>query len=242
MKVYMFRFLAFFYLAHSLVYGQNTALFDQTWSLYELQIEGTTYIPNQNDFIIFDLGGSNTVGIGNAICDIGYLGEPIVYNGEISFEIEFISISPIGPQCDMYNDPEAFNALIMHASFYTIPPTSAPKNPFVYEILEEDDAIQLHITNENGDGATYQNIPLSLDENDLRYIQLIYQSDESKLFFTGLTTPVHLEIFSISGQSMRSINIQPQEALTLSHLTTGMYLITVRQQSGHQKTFKLLKD
>lgn len=222
------------------IQGQDETLFNHTWNLHELQIDEESFISNQLDIISFITDNEDILGIGNAVCDIGYHATPIVFNAQTSFEIEFISLSPIGPLCDMYNDAEAFQALEDHATFYTIPPTSAPKNPFTYEIIEQGGAIALTITNGNGDIAFYQNVPLSIEENTLAVVELVYEKQNQTLSFTGIQEQMLLEIYSINGVKLVKRSILHNDTIDLSVLSSGVYLISVQDTQFNKKTFKLL--
>ncbi|MBL0013860.1 MAG: T9SS type A sorting domain-containing protein [Flavobacterium sp.] len=102
----------------------------------------------------------------------------------------------------------------------------------------------MNISIEPGGFRVFGNKPssLSIDEIDTSDVTNIYPNPSSDYFFIS-NNVVKVEIFSISGQLVKSFSNQPTGyQYNISDLKTGMYMVKIVDENNRVKTTKLLKQ
>lgn len=222
--------------------AQDPQLFDNTWFLAELELGSEVIIPNTpslDPLVTFNIG-TNILEASDSSCIGGYGGEIESYNTTLGFTLAFFEFSPIGIDCE---NEDQFNFIEVHSSFYIDLPSSPPLNPFNYEITEESGIITLTITNGNNDTAIYRNVPLSLEENELDNLKVIYNAQNETLLLTGyiLEPTIKVAIYNLAGQQQETSDFTNGTSINVKNLPTGIYLITLRNTNGQKVTRKFVK-
>ena len=218
--------------------AQNPQLFENTWILHELTLDGETISsPDStlNAELIFD-EDEESITILQDSCDPStpFNGGIASYNGMISFNL-LVFGNPFGSTCD---NMSTLDFLFDHASFYEEP----IPNPFNYEITEDSGVITLTITNGNDDTAIYRNIPLSIEENNLKNIKLVYHKKIETLSFIGaLFQGLQATVYSITGQKKLATALDNNATIEVSDLAKGVYFVSLSTTDNQRGTYKFIK-
>lgn len=214
--------------------AQEPELVDTFWYLKELNIEGITIIPPDNDEIdtatLEFLSSTNGYLINTCVCYCGLTDFVQIGNETIQFDnMSFL----ITESCDL-----AENAIFQDQYFVDFfqSETTDVSEPIGYEILTDSEGNkQLTLTNNNGDLAIYGD-------------QLLYTLDNTAATFSLVTNPVQhnlelqfpigshnrtVQIYDIVGKLVKSTtsNQEANLKLDVSVLERGMYLVVVSEGS-----------
>lgn len=241
MKISIYAMVIMF--SYNLI-AQDPQLFDTTWILHELNVNNTIITP-PNSQVLSELtfltdGINNVMEVNQSSC-IGYAGEIQEFNDNDSLFNLLEFADPFGANCS--GDDSLFTFLQNHASLYIDLPSSPPLNPFNYEITEENSVITLTVTNGNNDTAIYRNVPLSLEENELDNLKVIYNAQNETLLLTGyvLEPTIKIAIYNLVGQQQETSDFTNGTSINVKNLPTGIYLITLRNNNGQNVIRKFVK-
>lgn len=189
---YLIYFLSF--VVCSNILAQVPQLFNTTWTLNELNLDGNIIIPSNplhiGELTVEDI--ENLLSVTNIDCEKTFLGDFTAITNT-GFEL-FDFVDPFGFDCA---SSIAFDYLENHSLFYMGDPTDFPNNPFNYEIVDENGALTLTITNGNNDTAIYRNASLSVEEQILDSIRVAYNPENETLLLTGSVLEQSVELFIV---------------------------------------------
>jgi hypothetical protein len=224
--------------------AQQSTLFDYTWQLEFIELNGTTLFQPVNEestelitinFYEDDLFEPTIYFEHNLICDV-FGCEVVVFSGDDTFDFFGCGITLDGCSIEE-NTTFQSNYTIVFYSFNTAEVFS----PFTYSFTTEDNVIYLTILNSLGNSATYSATLL----NNTRF-----ESSQ----FTIYPNPVHaqlniesesfdiqnLEIFNLTGKQLLQKKYNPNETLDVSSLVNGLYVLKINTEDG-TFTKKLVK-
>jgi hypothetical protein len=89
--------------------------------------------------------------------------------------------------------------------------------------------------------ATYGNFVLSLQDNALSLLQLLYHPENENISFIGLQQEASLALYNLSGQKQLEANINHSQTINLSSLSKGVYFAVVVNQDNQRVTRKFVR-
>ena len=114
--------------------------------------------------------------------------------------------------------------------------------PFNYDFRNEGDIIYLDITNSEGDVATFWASTLSSSNFEARDFSIFPNPATNQLNIQSENVAIqHLEIFNLSGKRVLQQTYNATEAIDVSSLAKGLYIIKIETDSG-SFTKKLVKE
>jgi len=247
MKNSKFVFLLFLFSslggAGGSLYAQDPQLFQNTWYLHELVIDGISNIPPINDEIpfipaqfyengILDTGMCKNTGSG----DLEYIGA----DGFLVLEMVFLQ--------GEWNENIPFNQDFsnLYQNFWS---PLVGSGTIIYDITEEGNTLSLTITSPNGDYAIYENeAPLSIDSfSNFEFI--FYPNPVIEILnvkkMNNTISDVFFSIHNIQGKLVKFESIEEVNtniSLNVSHLKSGLYFLTISKKNGDKQTLKLIKQ
>lgn len=235
MKKILYTIVALF---HFSMTAQDPELFEHVWILSELSLGGNVTTPSDpihiGELTFEEI--ENILSVTNVECDKVFNGDFTSFNNT-TFEL-FDFVDPFGFDC---NNGTAFDFLEIHSFFYKSDPTEDPLNPFNYEITTSGDEVTLIITNGNGDIATYGNFTLSLQENALSQLKLLYNPENELVSFIGQQQEITVTIYNLAGQKQLESRVTNQQTLYLDKISKGVYFAVVTNQDNQKVTKKFMK-
>jgi hypothetical protein len=247
MKISKFAILPFLF--SSLVgvgrglYAQDPQLFQNTWYLHELVVDGISNIPPINveiPFIpaqfyengILDTGMCENTGSG----DLEYIGID-----------EFLVLEMVFLQGECYeNIPFNQDFSNLYQNFWS---PLVGSGTITYDITEEG-TLSLTITSPNGDYAVYKDVVLlSIDSFLSNYKFMIYPNPVIEILnvkkLNNTINGVFFSIHDLQGKLMKFESIEEINtniSLNVNHLKSGLYFLTISKKNGEKQTLKFIKQ
>lgn len=216
-------------------YSQDPRLFEHTWYLHDLIINGDSNVPPVNDEIEYvPLNfekASSTLGTG--VCAGG--GGELSFNGMTEFSFESIVFLATGCNTNFPQNPDYD---LLYKDFWW----DGEQDPFQYEIIEIDDTRTLIITSILGDQAIYGNNVLSLSEFSKDFIQ-IQPNPTTKYINISLSADIilkNISVFDLSGRKVLKI-INNKRRIDVNDLSNGIYILSLTDTSGKTVNTKFVK-
>jgi len=218
--------------------AQNSQLFENTWYLHELIIDGQSNIPPSNQEITnvpLDFFDDNLT-FSTQVCNTG--------SGMVEFDssnpdLLFLDISVTLITCQEQTNDE-FD--VKYFNFFTL----NEQNPFVYNITMENTIKTLEITGDDGNKTIYRNVLLAKDEFQKHTFNL-YPNPVNKIL--NFTTAKNLDIFSmkIFDNTGRVILLPNNNEIKKGYVNTenlanGIYFISLKTYYGETQTLKFIKE
>jgi hypothetical protein len=114
--------------------------------------------------------------------------------------------------------------------------------PFAYDFREDGDIIYLDITNSLGDIATFWASTLRNDKFDEADFSIFPNPVGNHLNIQGEDADIeNIEIYNLSGKQVLQPKYNPNEAIDVSSLAKGLYVLKVQTENG-SFTKKLVKE
>lgn len=220
--------------------AQDPILYDHTWYLHDLIIDGASIPPvNLKDAEFIDLVFDENL--------------PIDYNfetyicgsasGEVHFDDPNSTFSFFGG-IDIFGCCCLSQATEDYAALYYSYFLDEVDFPFVYSISSSGVGITLQITSQSGNQAIYGNQVLGVDDTRFLDIALYPNPVYDKLIISPPSTKVlSVHIYSMEGKVVSSFEEEQLAGneIGLSHLQSGVYFLRIQTESGHVIK-KFIKD
>lgn len=219
------------------VYAQDSQLFENTWYLQKLTIDGQDIIPPRESNTVEE----STFSMTPAQFDTGYcdfLGCSISFNNpDTSFDI--INLVALGGNCTSGND--LIFADIYYNYFFD---NGIFSNPFAYEITNTGGILYLEFTNANGDNALYANQLLAAPEQTIFFVSIYPNPAKDSLTISLKSIDnASVTVYNILGVAVLDTTItSTSNTLNMETLSSGVYLISVTANDGRKQTLKLIKE
>ena len=200
-----------------LVSAQDPQLFENTWYLEKLVIDGDdVFHPINSEIQFVSLIVSASV-LDTEVCN-GYGGGVLdVDNDTITVDVLFQL-----PQNCFLPETNQFETIYLDDFWIW----SQQGNIFDYQIqMGANDTRVLILTNEINNLAIYNNQLLSLNDNLSNHIVIYPNPSEDEIFITGLNEPIGYSLFNIHGVKFREGIINGDEPILVSNFQSGLYLL-----------------
>lgn len=117
-------------------------------------------------------------------------------------------------------------------------------DPFVYAIAKENaELLVLTITAEDGNQMYYQNAPLSVKTVQETTVKLYPNPVQDKLYFTNLTQPTQITVFTLTGERVFTQYInEGKSQVSVANLPSGIYVYKLTRKHKSFHTGKLVKQ
>lgn len=228
---------------------------ENEWYLTKLVIDGEDrlFVPDEdihNVYLEFDNVVSNDEGITGAIetyfCDADWAqftleGEEDLYTEGWNTLARPANITNCG--LEPITDNRATEFLYFNVFWMNNQDGTYETYHYQYIISQNETAKELIITNDEGNKAYFQNIPLSVQDFDKDKLVLYPNPLQDRLYLENLTKPVEIEIYSLSGKVLlhQEVDISTGQ-VNVSQLSEGIYLYQLSQNGRKVKTGKLVKN
>jgi len=223
------------------VFAQDPQLFDTTWYVTSIDLDGTNYTtPPINDPI--KVGGI-----------VRFLQNPDFFSTYFCDDLLCIAVyDPNENKFDIEDNPMVLNGLCNSAElslfgsqynslFYD--DIGMNKSPFTYNLSANGSEILLSITNSEGNTAYYSNQPLSTPDFQPQSVQLFPNPAQGQLTVAAKNATItHSRVFNVQGQKVMQLNFQQNEQpIDISSLQLGVYFLKAESDTGQQFTAKFVK-
>lgn len=222
--------------------AQDPRLFENTWYLHKVILDGTDHFPPSNseietvDLVFVD--HPNYYSMATDICSMISADVNNINNQVIDIAVFYI----INGNCTL---PEtlAFEDLYFNG-FYRWTVTD---QTFDYVIESGTGNTQLlTLANQLGDTAIYGNYILALENVDAPKYSFYPNPVKNELILNSEKTTVNLKvkIFNIEGKLIgaQTIDIHGQTSIDVSGLTSGIYFLNIEDESGNTTIKKFIKE
>jgi len=225
--------------------AQNETLLEHTWNLQYIDLNGTTlYQPTNeeseehitigffensfnDDFFNFEH---------NLICD-GFFCELLEFTDNNTFD--FLSCALTLDGCNMQENADfQSNYMIIYQDFFG---GGEVFSPFTYSFTTEGNIIYLTIINSLGNSATYSATILSSTEFSSFQFKIHPNPVNNNLIIQSENADIeNIKIYNLSGKQVLQHKYNPNEAIDVSSLAKGLYVLKVQTEAG-SITKKLVK-
>jgi hypothetical protein len=116
-------------------------------------------------------------------------------------------------------------------------------NPFNYTIEEVDNYYKLTITNNDGDWLVYNSVLLSNPTFNENTVSLYPNPVQNILNIQNTANNLSkIQIYDLNGRLLQNHALQINEVtLDMSQLTSGVYVVVLENEMGHQISRKIVK-
>ncbi|CAM3356308.1 T9SS type A sorting domain-containing protein [Aequorivita lipolytica] len=226
----------------ALSFAQDPSLFENTWYLHSVIINGQSYIPPSNSevpFIPLDFFENSSDDFVTNVCN-SFSG--LLIYGNQSFTIQDYALTLAF--CDLQENT-TFEGIYL--SFFFDPTTQDPySEPFLYSIVINGNEKTLILENINGDKAIYGDQILSSENFQNLYFAIHPNPTKNELFLTSTNTSGNLKIkiFNIEGKllSTQTLEFEKRVSLDVSQLSSGIYFLDIEDGNGNSTIKKFIKE
>ncbi len=218
--------------------AQDPQLFENTWYLQNLIIDGQDNLPPNNEDVPFITVSFNENLFFTFVCD-GLDGIVIYNNSQFSFDSWSMTLGG----CFGINATE--NAVyqgIYLGEFFI----SNIDNPFTYSITDEGSSKTLVIFSSNGDEAIYSSVLLSTQDYSTNLFTILPNPVKDELFISGTIdwNDFTVNIFNINGKLILSVNDSNlnNKSIDVQKLNSGIYFILLKDKNGRSIIKKFIKN
>jgi hypothetical protein len=218
-------------------FSQDTRLFEQTWYLHDLVIDGESNIPPINNEIPFIPAEFFETGeLFTGMCEeTGY--------GELEYfettEFEILNIAFLAGDC-YTNWPINQQYSGLYQGFWEL----LQDGIVTYQIIDDGQLRTLIVTGVNNDYAVYRNEKLVLSLEDISKSEfLIYPTivrTNFKINYNPDSEIQKITIYDAIGQMVSTIVNQDSE-IDVSNLLSGIYFVVIQTNEGNITTKKIIK-
>ncbi len=221
-------------------FAQDPQLFENTWYLQNVIINGQDNFPPSNDdvpFITITFIQNNSF-ISTYVCD-ALEGTVIYTNSE--FLVDSWSMTLGGCFGPFAQENTLFQGIYLDTYF-----VGNIDDPFSYNIIDESNSKTLVITSSSGDEAIYSNQLLSRDNFEISKFSIHPNPTTDKLYITATNTRENLtlKIFNLEGKllSNQTLVVANQTSIDISNLSSGIYFLNIEDKNGNTTIKKFIKQ
>lgn len=221
--------------------AQDPRLFENTWYLQNIIIDGQDNFPPSNEEVPYVPLWMEQNHLETSVCDTG--------SGMIEFSsIDSSFIFTNGMAMTLGNcyisDNFPFQVIYFHDFFNSNYITV--DDIFVYEIIDGgDNNYTLTITSAEGNQAIYGNQILATEdfEEFQFYIYPNPASEHITLTSNGANGPIDIKIFNLEGKLLKNRNLSGKDnfSLDISEFSTGLYFLKMQTEEGNVEVKRFFK-
>lgn len=233
MKFYISFLLGFYCIFN---YAQDSQLFDYTWYLEKMIIEGEDYFPPQNAelhsiSLIFQQI-EDEYAFTSTVC--------VSFGGFIEFNADTFLFLEFGGTLEECGEQENYNYENLYKDFYAQHSTDL----FSYLIETNNDSKTLTITNSDGNQAVYGNQQLFTQEILQDNIIIFPNPVKDKLYIKNSRNGYFvIKISDAHGQLLSQQKVYLGEVeIDFSTYVKGVYLVIIESENKILKTKKIIKN
>jgi hypothetical protein len=235
----MKTFITIFILALSTnAFAQDPQLFENTWYLQNLVIDGENNFPPSNNEVQFvDLKiYENEMLLETNVCN-NASGVVSVTNSNFMFTDGLaITLSDCNIQTNTLFEEKYFGFFLANLT-----------DPFNYNIIDNgNENFNLIITSGSGNHAVYGNNFLSTVDFQNSQFSIYPNPAKNEMFITAQNTAGNLKvkIFNIEGKllSTQTLEVANKTSIDVSSLTSGIYFLNIEDENGNTTTKKFIKQ
>ncbi len=226
-------------------------LADKTWYLTKMIIdeEEMLFTPNeevqQSIFITWPIS-ENPIHVEVAHCDQGASEIYLIEEDQFYFDLFIYLASENDWWCNTEENVDFHDIYINkfwnNYDLYLEDESSYPFH-FYYMINQLQNHQELIVTNDAGDKAYFQNIELSVQDNEKSSLTFYPNPAQEEIYIENLTATAEIEIYNISGKKLLQQQVNSStESINISNLSAGIYLYSFVQNGKKIKTGKLVKE
>tara|TARA_R100001369_G_scaffold92136_1_gene135652 strand:+ start:3118 stop:3894 length:777 start_codon:yes stop_codon:yes gene_type:complete len=229
----------------STLYAQDPELFEHTWYLEKVNVEGeeyilTDYYTAETSITEFDEQNSS---MHSSLCEF------MCFWATCSFDTEenIMNLSEydtcvLTGECTAESQELYFYRDLYFSIFYT-PQTGVINNPFTYTIEPVDNYQQLTIINGEGDWAVYNSVFLSTtDFNDTNFSMYPNPVKETLNINNPSNQTATATIYDVSGKKLQSHTLKNSlSTIEVKTLRAGLYFIIFENEAGKRVRKRFIK-
>lgn len=226
------KYVIFLLFALSVNAAAQTQLTENSWYLRTLVLDNEVYespIPHSDAVLYFS---NNQAVLQHVQCEEVFVVDSNAT--ETTFTMAHPGATLLGFGCS----PEATLWYFRDYLFYDA--DQADPKTFSYEIISEDNHLEMIVTNSDGDKAYYANNPLAISESYQNRISFYPNPAHENLMFSGVDRLQNVSIYDIVGHRVMTI-AEAINGIDISQLSGGTYIVKAELESGNSVTTKLLK-
>ncbi len=217
-------------------FAQDPQLFENTWYLQKLIVDGEEYVPPTNGEVEFIPLNIFQDVFDTVVCLnlSGY--ELTISNTEINV-FEFIIL--LDEACVLSENNDYEN--LYYNGFFE---WQSMDKTFAYIIENQGNGLSLILTSAVGNKAFYGNQQLSIPVFSKPQFSIHPNPVKNELFLST-TNPIDnlkIKIFNIEGELLSNLKLENQTAIDVSNLTSGMYFLNIEDENGNTTIKKFLKE
>ena len=233
-------------------------LADKTWYLTKMIIdeEEMPFTPNEEiesvEFVVLEYFPESTTQVLFFFCDgptseLSFEGEEEFYMADLMFLMNMIfSDETTNSHCVLEENVDL--NFIYYYEFWNnleldLGNDYAHPFHFTYKIYQLENYQELIVTNDNGDKAYFQNIELSVQDNEKNSVTFYPNPAQEDIYIENLTEAAEIEVYTISGKKLLQQQVNSStESINISNLSIGIYFYSFKQNGKKIKTGKLIKE
>lgn len=215
--------------------AQDPRLFEDTWYLHGVVIDGQNYIPPSNNEVPFiALDFTPISGFNTAVCDV--LDGTVSY-GDLQFTFISMEITLLG--C-VEPENNAFQNIYLN-NFYE----DNNADPFNYFIIEDDGIMSLIIISISGDEAYYSNQLLANPDLTTSVFE-VYPNPTNNFLYLPLELAqqdlLSTIVYDLNGRPIIELKGNLKDNwIDVSKLSSGFYILTLTTKHGQSQSTKFIK-
>ncbi len=225
-------------------FAQDPELFENTWYLQNVIINGEDNFPPFNSEVesvqahFYSVSnGDSADALTSFVCNSIY---GLLLYDPTNPSFSFLYLEQTLGSCSLQLNTD-FE--VLYFSFYY----SDQLNPFAYLIeTDSNDNKTLTVTSASGNQAIYGNHLLSREDFYSSRFSMHPNPAKNKLFITTKNAPANLKIkiFNIEGKllSTQSLALENETSIDVSHLVSGIYFLDIEDENGNTEVKKFIKE
>jgi heat shock protein HslJ len=219
-------------------YAQNPQLFENTWYLQNLVIDGENILPPSNDEVQFvDLKiYENEMLLETNVCNNASGVVTVTNSNFIFIDGLAITLSDCDNQTNTLFEGIYFGFFLANLT-----------DPFNYSVNDNGNGdFNLIITSISGNQAIYGNNFLSIEAFQSSQFTIHPNPAKNELFLTSKYSSgnLTLKIFNIEGKllSTQTITLEKKTTIAISNLKSGSYFLNIEDENGNTEVKRFLKE
>jgi hypothetical protein len=227
------KILFFILFAYFSSNAQDPQLFENTWYLQNLIIDGQDNFPPSNEEVPFITVFFSETQFETYVCDV--MSGGITYDDINSQFTLDVGLTFDGCQMSVNGDFQ----LIYLNNFYENNVTE----PFSYSITNESSNKILIIINDSGNEAIYSSELLSTIDFSKTHISIYPNPVKGEFFISEMDSEFSIKIFDINGKLvLKRDNINSNKPIEVEKLNNGIYFILLKDNQGRSVIKKFIKN
>lgn len=222
------QILACLFVIHG--YAQDPRLFENTWYLTEMTVNGTHHLPPADSEIPFvPAQFDEPSGFATGACEATGIGN-IIYNGTTGFAFENLAFLAGG--CS-----SSFNNYFIN-EYLSV--WEMQQNNFTYTIVENPPGRTLTVINGVGDVAVFGSQLLATTQNEAKVVSIFPNPTDGVLYISHKANFSSASVHDTNGRLLQNFDLH-SGTIDITHLPSGIYLLSLKAENRPVTTEKIVK-